>query len=224
MPPTDCTQRSPIARTTYSASRRHRDGAARDPQRHADVRQALGHGHWSSTNAPGIPSGPWATMRPLPFGEQPAGAVWRRGDATPDVLDLATGSMVNLSLFPNLIFVGNQLMVIDPVAVDRTRLHLYLVLAPDADEEVDLLRLRVDEDFVSFGTPDDLAMFERIQEGLSIPELEWIDISRGLGAANEGAGDDDGLPTGPITSEGPQRAYLAEWKRLLEPFADEALR
>ena len=90
--------------------------------------------------------------------------------------------MVNLSLFPNLIFVGNQLLVVEPVAVDRTRLHLHLVLADGASEEVNLLRLRVDEDFVSFGTPDDLAMFERIQDGLSIPEVPWIDMSRGLGS------------------------------------------
>ena len=47
-------------------------------------------------------------------------------------LDLATGSMLNLSLFPNLIFVGNQLMVVEPLAVDRTRLHLHLMSAPGA--------------------------------------------------------------------------------------------
>ena len=137
---------------------------------------------WSSTSAPASPTARGATMRPLPFAEAIEARSRRLGDDADAELDLAAGNMVNLSLFPNLILVGNQLMVVEPLAVDRTRLHLHLVLADGADEEVNLLRLRVDEDFVSFGTPDDLEMFERIQEGLSIPEVPWIDISRGIGA------------------------------------------
>ncbi|MEO5900168.1 MAG: hypothetical protein ABIR68_08555, partial [Ilumatobacteraceae bacterium] len=122
--------------------------------------------------------------------------------------------------FPNLIFVGNQLMIVEPVAVDRTRLHLFLISAPAEPDEIDLLRLRVDEDFVGFGTPDDLAMFERIQDGLSIPEMPWVDASRGLGASSDGV-DDHGRPTGPITSEAPQRSYLDEYRRSLEPDAPD---
>jgi phenylpropionate dioxygenase-like ring-hydroxylating dioxygenase large terminal subunit len=192
----------------------------RDPASTPMFGKVLGHGHVVVDQRPGIPAGPWATMRPLPLADELATALRgrREGDGG-ELLDLATGSMVNLSLFPNLIFVGNQLMVVEPIAVDRTRLHLHLVLADAAPEEVNLLRLRVDEDFVSFGTPDDLAMFERIQDGLSIPEVPWIDTSRGLGATSDVVGP-DGLVTGPITSEAPQRAYLAEWRRLIEPFVD----
>ena len=120
----------------------------------------------------------------------------------------------NLSLFPNLIFVGNQLLVVEPVAVDRTRLQFWLTSAPGAPPEIDLLRLRVDEDFVNFGTPDDLDMFERVQRGLSIPEMEWIDMSRGL--PDDGATDGtDGTICGPITSEAPQRRYLAHYAELM---------
>lgn len=75
------------------------------------------------------------------------------------------------------------------------------------------MRLRVDEDFLSFGTPDDFEMFERVQEGLRVDEEEWIDISRGAGAGD--VVDDDGLVTGTVASEAPMRAYLAEWKRLM---------
>ena len=117
-------------------------------------------------------------MRKVPFREPLESALVDAG--ADELLDLATGSMLNLSLFPNLIFVGNQLLVVEPVAVDRTRLQLWLTSAPGAPPEIDLLRLRVDEDFVNFGTPDDLDMFERVQRGLSIPEMEWIDMSRGL--------------------------------------------
>ena len=187
----------------------------RDPASTPMVSKLLGRGHVVVDQRPGIPAGSWRTLRPLPFAESLEATVRsRRGDDAEAELDLAAGSMVNLSLFPNLIFVGNQLLAVEPVAVDRTRLHLHLVLAEGASEEVNLLRLRVDEDFVSFGTPDDLAMFERIQDGLSIPEVPWINMSRGLGAPNDVTGS-DGLPTGPITSEAPQRAYLAEYRRLL---------
>ncbi|MET0323791.1 MAG: aromatic ring-hydroxylating dioxygenase subunit alpha [Ilumatobacteraceae bacterium] len=171
---------------------------------------ALASGHMVVDQRPGIPQGPWATMRPLPFTEPLVAALSRRVAA--DTVDLAAGSMVNLSLFPSLIFVGNQLLVVEPVAVDRTRLTMHLVLAPDAPREVDLLRLRVEEDFVSFGTPDDLDMFERVQRGLGIPELEWIDVSRGLGTDDV---RDDGTIVGPISSDAPMRSYLAHYAKLM---------
>ncbi|MEM8748060.1 MAG: aromatic ring-hydroxylating dioxygenase subunit alpha [Actinomycetota bacterium] len=185
---------------------------ARDPGSTPMVAKALGHGHMVVDQRPGIPAGPWSTMRNTPFREIFEDAVHDRGAA--DQLDLATGSMVNLSLFPNLIFVGNQLLVVEPLAVDRTRLTMHLMLAPGAAPEIDQLRLRVDEDFVSFGTPDDLEMFERVQEGLAIPEMEWIDVSRGLvDGADES--DEDGVVSGPITSEAPQRGYLRRYLEML---------
>jgi hypothetical protein len=152
-------------------------------------------------------------MRPLPTREALEAGLRDKGVTDPAAWDLMTGDMVNLSIFPNLIFVGTQMMVVEPLAVDRTRLSFYLTLAPDAPEEVDLMRLRVDEDFLAFGTPDDFEMFERVQEGLAVEEEEWIDISRGAGAGDEVG--EDGLVTGSVASEAPIRAYLAEWKRLM---------
>jgi phenylpropionate dioxygenase-like ring-hydroxylating dioxygenase large terminal subunit len=185
---------------------------ARDPGNTPMLAKALGNGHMVVDQRPGIPQGPWATMRATPFREAFEADLLAAGHAAQ--LDLATGSMVNLSLFPNLIFVGNQLLVVEPLAVDRTRLSMYLVLAPGAAEGVDQLRLRVDEDFVSFGTPDDLDMFERVQEGLRIPEMEWIDVSRGLVDGRD-AFDEEGVVTGPITSEAPQRGYLRRYVEML---------
>jgi phenylpropionate dioxygenase-like ring-hydroxylating dioxygenase large terminal subunit len=177
------------------------------------VARALQNGHMVVDQRPGIPQGPWATMRPMPFSEPLVADVVDAGGAAVD-LDLATGSMVNLSLFPSLLFVGNQLLVVEPLAVNRTQLSMFLVLAPDAAPEIDLLRLRVDEDFVSFGTPDDLDMFERVQRGLAIPEMEWIDTSRGLGDARD-VHLDDGTSIVPITSEAPQRGYLAHYASMM---------
>ncbi len=184
---------------------------ARNPTRTPMVSQTLDHGHCVVDQRPGIPGGPWSTMRQLPTREELEGSL--RAQHLPELLDLATGNMVNLSLFPNLILVGNQLMVVEPLAVDRTRITLYLAVVVEGPEAINLLRLRVDEDFVSFGTPDDLAIFERIQEGLGIPEEEWLDISREDQAGD--VRDDWGRVTGSIASEAPIRAYWQEWKRLM---------
>jgi phenylpropionate dioxygenase-like ring-hydroxylating dioxygenase large terminal subunit len=184
---------------------------ARNPARTPMVSQTLDHGHCVVDQRPGIRGGPWSTMRQLPTREELEGSL--RSQHPPELLDLATGNMVNLSLFPNLILVGNQLMVVEPLAVDRTRITLYLAVLEDGPEAINLLRLRVDEDFVSFGTPDDLAIFERIQEGLGIPEEEWVNISRGDQAGD--VQDDWGRVTGSIASEAPIRAYWQEWKRLM---------
>lgn len=185
----------------------------RDPGRTPMFSVALGNGNMLVDQRPGIPDGPWATMRPMPFGAELEADHTARG-GEPGALDLATGSMVNLSLFPSLIFVGNQLLVVEPVAVERTRLSMFLVLAADAVPEVNLLRLRVDEDFVSFGTPDDLDMFERVQRGLRIPEMEWIDVSRGLGDPSDVL-QPDGTTVGPITTEAPLRGYLRHYADLM---------
>lgn len=186
---------------------------ARNPAATPMVSKTLGHGHCVVDQRPGIPGGPWSTMRPLPTRAALEESLRERGETRPEMFDLMTGNMINLSIFPNLIFVGNQIMVPEPVAPDRTRVAFHLSHAPEAPEEVDLMRLRVDEDFLSFGTPDDFEMFERVQEGLAVEEEEWIDISRGAGAGD--IPGEDGLVTGTVASEAPMRAYLAEWKRLM---------
>ncbi len=186
---------------------------ARNPNATPMVSMTLGHGHCVVDQRPGIPQGPWATMRPMPGREVVTAGLVEKGEDAMEVFDLMTGNMVNLSIFPNLIFVGNQMMVVEPLAVNRTRLCFYLTLAPDAPEEVNLMRLRVDEDFLAFGTPDDFEMFERVQDGLAVPEEEWIDISRGAGAGDQV--DAAGRVTGSVATEAPIRGYLAEWKRLM---------
>jgi phenylpropionate dioxygenase-like ring-hydroxylating dioxygenase large terminal subunit len=189
----------------------------RDPASTPMYARVLEHGHVVVDQRPGIPAGPWSTMRAMPLAEGLESDLRDNAGAdSSSLLDLATGSMLNLSLFPSLLFVGNQLMVVESVAVDRTRLRLYLTVPADAPAEVTMLRLRVDEDFASFGNSDDFAMFERIQDGLGIPELPWIDMSRGLGSPTDRVDPDTGEVTGPITSEAAQRSYLAEWRRLME--------
>lgn len=189
---------------------------ARNPATTQMYGKALGGGHMVVDQRPGLPEGPWASQRQVPGSAEHAAALTHRvgTDAALALLESATGDMVNLCLFPNLLFVGNQLMVVRPVAVDETHLELWLTQAPDTPVEIRAIRPRVEEDFTNFGTPDDIEMFERVQDGLArVPEVEWVDVSRGIDAGDWI--DDDGLPTGAITSEAPMRGYLHHYRELM---------
>ena len=74
--------------------------------------------------------------------------------------------------------------------------------------------MRIAEDFPNFGEVDDFENFERQQLGLSIPEIEWIDTSRGLDVDRSWT-DQRGVRTTPVTDDAPLRAYHEEWKRLM---------
>ena len=116
----------------------------------------LGNGHLFIDQRPGLNSSFWQAQRPIP-GQEPyqERLVEEFGDTAPELLDLAAGSMVNLSIFPNLLLKGNHVEVVDPVRVDRTRLHTWMVAAVGVPEEVNVLRMRIAEDFPSLGNPDD---------------------------------------------------------------------
>ncbi|MBU2867271.1 aromatic ring-hydroxylating oxygenase subunit alpha [Pacificibacter marinus] len=187
---------------------------SRNPAVSPMVGYTLGHGHCVVDQRPGIPDGPWSTMRPLPTREDLEASLKERGGDIPrETWDLMTGNMVNLNIFPNLIFVGNQIVVPEPISAGETLMNYYLVMADDTPEEVNLMRMRVDEDFMSFGIPDDFEMFERVQEGLQTIEEEWVDVSRGDDAGD--VVDEYGLATGDLASEAPIRHYMQEWKRIM---------
>ena len=122
--------------------------------------------------------------------------------------------MINLSIFPNLLILGNQLQIVEPLAVDHTRLSIYVVAAADAPDEVNELRMRIAEDFPTLGNLDDLEIYERCQLGLNIPEVEWVDMSKGLHSPDERV-DEHGVATAPVTFDTGIRGYLAEWRRLM---------
>ena len=69
-PPTDCTRRTPTARTTSSVGRPTTQTVLeRDPASTPMFSKVLGRGHVVVDQRPGIPAGPWRTMRPLPFAD-----------------------------------------------------------------------------------------------------------------------------------------------------------
>lgn len=175
----------------------------------------LGNGHIIVDQRPGMSRSFWETQRPVPgketFGQMIRGSEPADAD---DVLEMVPGSMINLSIFPNLLVKGNQFEVVQPLAPDRTRLNTWVVAGRDVPREVNILRMRIAEDFVSLGNPDDLELFERCQRGLAVGEVEWVDMSKGLGDPLE-AVTASGTTRAPVTYETPIRGYIDEWRRLV---------
>ena len=176
-----------------------------------------GHGHKSIDQRPSIPS-PWARARPVPGRETYAAALAARfePEQTERFLNMTGRAGINLILYPNLIIAGaGSFNVYEPVAVDKTIVHSYGVVLDDAPAEVNALKSRFTEDFTGFGYRDDNEIFERIQHSLStIPEMEWVDFSKGLGTSRESVGA-DGTITGAVSDETGIRGAYTYWRELM---------
>ena len=160
----------------------------------------------------------WAQQRPAPGREALEARIRERYDPAEAtrLLDLSVGSQMNLTIFPNLLIIGNQIQSLQPIAVDRTLLVWQATTSPHLPDEINALRMRSQEDFPSFGEPDDLANFAECQRGLSIPEVEWVLMNRGYGIEGRQTLDPDGGVTAPATDETPMRGYMHHWKQLMQ--------
>lgn len=174
----------------------------------------LGNGHSVIDQRPNYdgPGSFWANQRPQP------GREWfeekiraEHGDDADRLLDLAIGSQINLSIFPNLLVIGNQIQVIEPLGVDRTQLTWHATTIGGVPPEVNTMRMRTQEDFPSFGEPDDQANFEEVQRGLAAPEAEWVLMNRGLGVTGWQEVGPDGVVSSAATDELHMRRYYAAW-------------
>jgi phenylpropionate dioxygenase-like ring-hydroxylating dioxygenase large terminal subunit len=176
----------------------------------------LGNGNTVLDQRPGMREGYWKWIRPFPGMEAFEAALRERyGDADAErYLDMGPGAGLNLNIFPNLLIIGNHLQIIEPLTVDSTALSWYGTTIEGVPDEINTLRMRMQEDFPAFGEPDDLANFEEAQRGMVIPEMEWIDISRGAGTDREKT-DKHGVVIGPVTDEHHIRGYFQEWTRLM---------
>lgn len=181
--------------------------------------QDLGNGHIFLDQRPSYDHRPgafWDQQRPQPGREAYEQAIRDQyGEEADQVLDWAIGAQMNLSIFPNLLIVGNQVESIQPLAVDRTQLNIYATTAEEIPDEVNTLRMRTQEDFPAFGNSDDMINFAECQRGLSVPEVEWVACNRGDGRP-ELRRIQDGVLTGPVTDELPIQGYYREWKRLMQ--------
>lgn len=176
---------------------------------------SLGNGHSVIDQRPEMhkESG-WDQQRPQPGRESYETHVRNNSSQPARDLERAVGAGMNLNIFPNLLLIGNQIQVIDPISVNETVLHWHATLLAGDNEELNAIRMRTQEDFPIMGEVDDAANFESCQEGLeSMPEIEWVDISRHM-SDTEGAGYDNILTNKP-TSEIHSRSYFDTWKRLM---------
>lgn len=181
--------------------------------------QYLGNGHAFIDQRPSYPDKPgayWNQQRPQPGREATEAHIRQHhSEQADELLDLVVGSQMNLNIFPNLLIIGNQIQVLEPRAVDQTQLTWYATTIEDVPDRINSARMRTQEDFPSFGEPDDLANFEECQRGLQIPEVEWVLMNRGYGVEGRQR-DNDGVVTGPVTDELVMRGYQHEWARLMD--------
>jgi len=179
---------------------------------------ALDNGHSLVDQRPEMhANSAWEQQRPQP-GREPfeAHVAAKFGAGAQPVLDTSVGAGMNLNIFPNLALIGNQIQVVQPVKVGVTALHWNATRRRDADSEMNTIRMRTQEDFPIMGEMDDATNFEECQRGLAnCPEDEWVDISRHYETGKDIVGD-DGVLTGPVTSDLHMRNYYGQWKRLMK--------
>ena len=186
---------------------------AESPDEGAMYCRYLGNGHSFIDQRPMYEAAGdyWAQQRPAPGREALEAKIRERYDPAEAtrLLDLSVGSQMNLTIFPNLLIIGNQIQSLQPIAVDRTLLVWQATTSPHLPDEINALRMRSQEDFPSFGEPDDLANFAECQRGLSIPEVEWVLMNRGYGIEGRQTLDPDGGVTAPATDDADARLHAS---------------
>jgi hypothetical protein len=117
-------------------------------------------------------------------------------------------------IYPNLFVRGNgNFAVYEPVAVDRTCVRNFTTKLNDLPEELNSLRVRFDEDIPNLVSRDDCAIMERVQETMqTIPEMEWLDLSRGMVRQTV---HNDGSITSNKTDDTANRGGYFFWKELM---------
>ncbi|WP_134727521.1 aromatic ring-hydroxylating oxygenase subunit alpha [Amycolatopsis nivea] len=179
----------------------------------------LGNGHSVIDQRPNYdgPGSFWANQRPQPGREAFEERVRAEHGADADrLLDLCVGSQINLSIFPNLLVIGNQIQVVEPLAVDHTQLTWHATAVSGVPPVVNTMRMRTQEDFPAFGEPDDQANFEEVQRGLAAAEAEWVLMNRGFGVDGWQEVGPDGVVTSTATDELHMRSYYPAWLALME--------
>ena len=134
------------------------------------------------------------------------------------IIRAISGVGFNLNLFPNIALSAAFLRELKPLAVDRTEIRHMALLMDGGPPEANRARLRIHEKFQGvggFGSPDDMAAWERVQIGAGAEtgrdDLR-IMLNRGL---NRETRDAAGHLQAHVTDEtGMREAYLM-WKRMM---------
>lgn len=129
--------------------------------------------------------------------------------------EILTAGGTHTLVFPNLILIGVQIRVVQPLSPAETEVFLYPTLLKGVAPEMNAVRLRGHEAFfgpAGKGAVDDLEMFERNQVGLSAQVDPWLVLSRGRQRERR---DGDGTLIGKMTDEVTQRGIWRQWKKMM---------
>jgi fatty-acyl-CoA synthase len=120
----------------------------------------------------------------------------------------------HVMVFPNLFLAEMNILVIEPVAPDRTVQWQTTVLLKDAPE-VNRRALRQTEGAMGPAgllITDDCEMMERNQAGLAAHDPEWLELRRGTAREYP---DGDGVLSSNVTDETSQRGIWRQYRRLM---------
>jgi phenylpropionate dioxygenase-like ring-hydroxylating dioxygenase large terminal subunit len=178
--------------------------------------QYFGHGHKLGDHRAELRSA-WMQSRPVPGRESFSTSLIDEigEEMAHEYLELVGRAGINLILYPNLFVMGNgTFAVFEPITVDSTNVRYYTTLINDAPEQINQLRLRFDEDFHNVGSRDDSDMMELIQHTLTvIPEMEWLDVSRGM--VRQRVDEKTGVITSNKTDDTAIRGAYDYWRHLM---------
>lgn len=122
----------------------------------------------------------------------------------------------SLIVFPNLVLIGSQVRVVQPLGPTSTEVYVYPMMLRGVPPEINSERLRAHERFygaAGFGYPDDIEVaFHRVHLGLNARGNEWVLFARGVDKERE---DENGIRYGGPTDEVPQRAFYRQWRRIM---------
>jgi hypothetical protein len=136
-----------------------------------------------------------------------------------DLYLASLGPTMNVSIFPNLNLGSINICEVYPLAADRTRVVLRPLLLKDAPDDINRMRLRYHEigsGAAGFVQPDDIEMFNRVNQGLASEEVEWIEMTRGKDRETVVS---DTHQVSQISDETPQRGQYRWWRELMSAAA-----
>lgn len=154
-------------------------------------------------------------LKKIPGGEKYIADMYQAYERDRAKLLIALAGDPHVGVYPNLQLIGNQVRIVNPLAVDRTEVVMTAVRLGGVSDEVNTVRLRQHESFygpAGGGSPDDGEIFERAQRGMMAEVEPWVNLSRGM---EREVIDADGTIVGYITDEVTQRGQIRRWKTLM---------
>ena len=102
--------------------------------------KAFRNGHYYLDQRPEMHAvSAWELQRPQPGREHLEQALPGKygEDEAKRLLELAVGAGMNLTVFPNLLLIGNQIQLIDPLGVAETDLYWFATTVSNLPDEVE---------------------------------------------------------------------------------------